>query len=83
MRYGRNRTCDPGKNFRQKSPRKRRITLKMAILTKKSNIFIKAKLTVSKSCLLEPACFMICCILGDAHLQNLIFLRGLSTELVF
>ena len=47
--YGRNRTCDPGKNFRHKSPRKRRITLKMAFLTKKSKIFIKAKLTVSKS----------------------------------
>ena len=26
---------------------------------------------------------MICCNLGDAHLQNLSFLRGLSTELIF
>ena len=76
MRYGRNRTCDPGKNFRQKSPRKRRITLKMAFLTKKSKIFIKVKLTVSKSCLLGSACIMIGCILGDAHLQSLSFLRG-------
>ena len=24
----------------------------------------------------SPACFMISCILGDAHLQNLSFLRG-------
>ena len=28
------------------------------------------------TCLLGPACFMISCILGDAHLQNLSFLRG-------
>ena len=30
-----------------------------------------------------PAFFMICCILGDAHLQNLSFLRGLLTEFIF
>ena len=63
--------------------KKRRNALKMAILTKKSKIFIKAKLTVLKSCLLGPTCFMIFCILGDAHLQKLNFLRGLSTELIF
>ena len=48
---------------------------KRAVLIKKLKIFIKAKLTVSKSCLLGPAYFMICCILGDAHLQSLSFLR--------
>ena len=45
---------------------KKRDALKTAILTKKSKIFIKAKLTVSKSCLLELFGFMIFCILrGD------------------
>ena len=50
----------------RESPQKRRDALKMAILTKKSKIFIKAKLTVSKSCLLGHLGFMIFCILrGD------------------
>ena len=40
-----------------------------------TKIFIKATLTVPKSCRLGPACFMICCILGDAYLQSLSFLR--------
>ena len=83
MHYGRNRTLDAGKISRQKSPRKRRNALKMAFLTKKSKIFIKAKLTVSKKCILGPACFMICCILGDAHSQNLSFLRRPSTKFIF
>ena len=52
-------------------------------MIRKSKIFIKAKLTVSKSCLLGPACFLIHCILRDAHLQNLSFLRGISTEFFF
>ena len=38
----------------------------MAILTKKSKIFIKAKLTVSKSYLLGLVYFMISCILRGA-----------------
>ena len=60
MRYGQNQTRDAGRNFRHKSSRKRRNALKMAILTMKSKIFIKAKLTVSKSCLLgQNFCFMI------------------------
>ena len=38
----------------------------MAILTKESKFFIKAKLTVSKRYLLGLVCFMISCILrGD------------------
>ena len=58
-------------------PRKSRKAKKMAIFTKKSKIFIKAKLTVSKSCLLGPACFMICCILGDAHLQKVKYWKSI------
>ena len=72
-----------GQNAWNKSPQKRRNALKMVILTEKSKIFIKAKLTVSKRCLLGPTYFMIFCILGDVHLQRLSFLRGLSTELIF
>ena len=50
----------------RESPKKRRDVLKTAILTKKSKIFIKAKLTVSKSCLLGHLGFMIFCVLrGD------------------
>ena len=64
MRYGRNRTCDPGRNAWRKSPQKKRDGLKTAILTKKSKIFIKAKLTVSKSWLLRHWGFMIFCILS-------------------
>ena len=62
------------RNLWCKSPKKSREAPK---------IFIEAKLTVSKSCLLGPTCFMICCILGDAHLENLSFLRRLSTEFIF
>ena len=75
MHYGRNLTLDWGKTRDTNLPRKRRNALKMVFLTRKSKIFIKAKLTVSKSCLLEPTCFMISCILGVADLQNLSFLR--------
>ena len=64
-------------------PRKTERPQKRAVLIRKSKIFIKAKLTVSKSCLLGPAYFMIYCILRDAHLQNLSFLRGPSTESIF
>ena len=45
---------------------KRRNALKMAILTKKSKNFIKAKLTVSKSYLLGLVYFMVSCILRGA-----------------
>ena len=50
------------------SPKKRRDALKTAILTNESKIFIKANLTVSKSCLLGLLSFMIFCILRDAHI---------------
>ena len=59
---------------------KRRNTLKMAILTKKWKIFIKAKLTASKSCLLGLVYFMICCILRDAILLSLDLLKFQSLE---
>ena len=62
---------------------KKEIYPKNGILTKKSKIFIKAKFTVSKSCLLGPTCFINFCILGDAHLQKLSFLRGPSIEFFF
>ena len=55
---------------------------KRAVFTKESKIFIKAKLMVSKNCPLKSTCFLICCILEDAHLQNLSFLSGLSTEFI-
>ena len=69
-----------GRNARWKSPKKRRNVLKMAVLTKKSKIFIKAKLTASKSCLLGLVYFMICCILRDAILLSLDLLKFQSLE---
>ena len=57
---------DYGRKAWRESPKKRRDALKRAILTKKSKIFIKAKLTVSKSCLLGLLGFLIFWILrGD------------------
>ena len=41
---------------------------KHAILTNQSKIFIKAKLTVSKSCLLGLLDLMIFCVLRYAHI---------------
>ena len=61
-------------------PRKSRKTQKMAIFTKKSKIFIKAKLTVSKSCLLGPAYSIIFCILRGAHLQKVNYLKSPSYD---
>ena len=68
MHYGRNRTLDRGKTRDTNLPKKRRNALKMVILTKKSKIFIKAKLTVSKSYLLGLVYLMISCIIRDDHL---------------
>ena len=68
MHYGRNRTFDRGKTRDTNLPKKRRNALKMVILTKKSKIFIKAKLTVSKSYLPGLVYLMISCIIRDAHL---------------
>ena len=76
MHCGHNQTLDRVKMCDTNLPQKTRNALKMIILTKILKIFIKAKLTVSKSCSLGPACFMISCILGVAHLQNFSFLRG-------
>ena len=44
----------------------------MAFFTKESKIFIKAKLTVSKSCLLGLLGFMIFCILRDDHIYRVV-----------
>ena len=63
MLYDRNQSPDPGRNAWRESPKKRRDALKMAILTKKWKIFIKAKLTASKSWLLgltRSMMFWIC-----------------------
>ena len=59
---------------------KRRNALKMAILTKKWKISIKAKLTASISCQLQLVYFMICCILRDAILLSLDLLKFQSLE---
>ena len=61
-------------------PRRSRKAQKMAFLTKKSKFFIKAKLTVSKSCLLGPACSIIFCILRGAHLQKVKYLKSPSYD---
>ena len=57
---------DYGRNAWRESPKKKRDALKTAILTKKSKIFIKAKLTVSKSYLLGLVYLRIFCILRGA-----------------
>ena len=59
---------------------KRRNVLKRLFRLKKSKIFIKAKLTASKSCPLGLVYFMICCILRDAILLSLDFLKFRSLE---
>ena len=61
-------------------PRKSRKAQKMAIFTKKSKIFIKAKLTASKSCLLGPTCSMIFSIFRGAHLQKVKYLKSPSYD---
>ena len=68
MHYGRNRTRDPEELRDANLPKKSRNTLKMVFFTRESKIFIKAKLMVSKSCLLGVLSFMIFCILRDAHI---------------
>ena len=57
---------DLGSNEWHESSKKWRNAPEMAILTKKSKIFIKAKLTVSKSYLLGLVYLMIFCILRGA-----------------
>ena len=54
---------DCGSKTGRESPQKRRDALKTAILTNKSKIFIKAKLMVSKSCLLGLLNFHYLCIM--------------------
>ena len=59
MHFDPTRTFDMGEIRDTNLPKKSRNAQEIAILTKKSNIFIKAKLTASKNCLLDLACFMI------------------------
>ena len=80
MHYGHNQTHDRGKTRDTNLPQKRRNALKMVILTKKSKIFIKAKLTVSICCLLGTACSIIFCILNGAHLQKVKYLKSPSYD---
>ena len=61
-------------------PQKRRDALKTDILTKESKIFIKAKMTASKSCLLGHVYILICCILKDAILLSLDLRKFQSLE---
>ena len=72
---------DYGRKAWRESPKKRRDALKRAILTKKSKIFIKAKLTVSKSCLLGLLGFLIFCILRGDLLQITKYLCNLSVTM--
>ena len=74
---------DYGHNAWRESPKKRRDALKTAILTKKSKIFIKAKLTVSKSCLLGLLRFMILFVLVDAILQKGGYFKNWSGNFLF
>ena len=67
-RYWHDQALDSGSNAWRESHEKRRNALKMAILTKKSKIFIKAKVILGKSCLLGPLCLMIWCILRDTQI---------------
>ena len=69
-----------GRNAWRKSPEKKEKCPKMAVLNQKSKIFIKAKLTASKSCLLGLVYSMICCILRDAILLSLDLLKFQSLE---
>ena len=66
MHYRSIRTLDLESNVWQESSENWRNAPEIAILTKKSKIFIKAKLTVSKSYLLGLVYFMISCILRGA-----------------
>ena len=75
---------DCGCNAWRKSQKKRRNAQKMTILTKKSKIFITAKLTVLKSFLSKSAvAFLIWCILehGQRHLVD--FWEKFPTDLDF
>ena len=56
---------------------------KMAILTRKSKIFIKAKVIFMKSCLLGHVGFMIRCILNNFIFSNKICKKGHRKKIFF
>ena len=62
-----------GSNAWRESLDRKRNASKMAILTKKSKIFIKAKVIFMKSCLLGHVGFMIWCILNNFIFSNAIY----------
>ena len=64
-RYCRDVALQSGSNAWLLSFKKKRSAQKMVILTKRSKIFIKPKLILSKNCLLELVCLVICCNLRD------------------
>ena len=69
-------TLDRGSNAWRKSLDRKRNTPKMAILTKKSRIFIKTKVIFMKSCLQGHVGFMIRCILNNFIFSNAIYKKG-------
>ena len=62
-----------GSNVRRESLDWKRNAPKMAILTRKSKIFIKAKVIFMKSCLLGQVGLIIWCILNNFIFSNVIF----------
>ena len=81
MHYGRNRTLERDRTRDTNLPKKRRNAQKMVILTKESKNFIKAKLTVSKSCLLGLLGFMIFRILRGDLIEITKYICTLSVTL--
>ena len=75
-RYCRDRALVSGSNAWRKSLDWKRNAPKMAILTRKSKIFIKAKVIFMKSCLLGHVGFMIRCILNNFIFSNAICKKG-------
>ena len=65
-------TLDWGSKAWRESIEQKRNAPKMAILTKKSKIFIKSKVIFMKSCLLGQVGFMIRCILNNFIFSNAI-----------
>ena len=74
---------DRGSNAWRESLHRKRNAPKMAILNRKSKIFIKAKVISMKSCLLGQVSFMIQCILNNFIFSNAIFrVKGMLYSIV-
>ena len=81
--YCRNRALLSGSNAWLESIDGKRNASKMAILTKKSKIFIKAKVNFMKSCLLGQVGFMIRCILNNFIFQTRFAKNSADKNLIF